>query len=81
MGFGADTNLDNKSSYYDNSMEARGTNSIHDVSVTDANEVVKDMEDIGFTNVTYQITDNLSDSGESLDYGHPNWIWVRCEKS
>jgi SAM-dependent methyltransferase len=81
MGFGADTSLDNKSSYYDNSMDASGTNSAHDVSVTDANEVVKDMEDIGFTNVTYQITDNLSDSGQSLDYGHPNWIWVRCEKS
>ena len=25
-------------------------------------------------------SDTLSDNGEVLDIGHPNWIWVRCVK-
>jgi len=81
MGFGANTDVQNKSAYFDNSYDARGTNSLHDVTVSSEQEIADDLKDIGFVNITSQVTDTLSSENIDLDLGHPAWIWVRCEKT
>jgi SAM-dependent methyltransferase len=84
MGYGENMNLDPlgrpKASYYENAYHAHSTNSEYDVRVTSEQDIIEDMKNIGFTEVETTITDTLSDNGEVLDIGHPNWIWVRCVK-
>lgn len=60
--------------YYDNNYNAENSNGADDVRVTDPNQLISDLESIGFKNVTYQIEEPWADGG------HPNWIYVRCEK-
>jgi ubiquinone/menaquinone biosynthesis C-methylase UbiE len=77
MGYGKDlidVNGRPRSSYFDNSYDAAQTNGEYDVRVQNEEELIKDMEGIGFKNVTIEIRDSWS------DIGHPQWIYVRCEK-
>tara|TARA_R100001443_G_scaffold117054_1_gene139695 strand:+ start:1085 stop:1747 length:663 start_codon:yes stop_codon:yes gene_type:complete len=60
--------------YFDNKYDAQGTNSMFDVRVTSVDEVVKDFESMGFTNVICEIRDSFSDNQ------HPQWIFIRAEK-
>ncbi len=64
----------NPSSYYDNMYEARGTNSAWDVRIDNEEDVLKDLEQIGFVNVTTTVRESYSDGQ------HPMWIYIRCEK-
>jgi SAM-dependent methyltransferase len=64
----------NPHGYYENVYDANGTNGANDVRVTDPNELLTDLQTIGFTNITYRIEKPWEDGG------HPNWIYVRCEK-
>lgn len=76
---GCGTTLDNPnggllSTYFENNYEASGTNSIHDVQIVDPNDLVSDLHDIGFVDVTYEIRPSFSDKI------HENWIYVKCRK-
>ncbi len=77
MGYGP--NLDDsmgrpKSSYYEDSFNATGTNSLHDVRIQKESEVIDDLKKIGFISVETFIRDAFS------DYGHPQWIYVKAKK-
>tara|TARA_Y100000361_G_scaffold153703_1_gene176257 strand:+ start:2339 stop:3034 length:696 start_codon:yes stop_codon:yes gene_type:complete len=63
-----------RSSYFDNEWNAKGTNSTHDVRVQNEEDVVNDLKDIGFINITTKITKSYSDAG------HPQWIYIKCYK-
>lgn len=77
MGFGK--GLDDvlgrpKSSYYEEAVNAGGTNSDHDVRVQSVEEIEKDLVDIGFADIKTVIRPAYS------DIGHPEWIYVNCKK-
>lgn len=78
MGFGPDlmdTHGRPRSSYYDNSYNASGTNADHDVRVQSEDEIKNDLAKIGFVDIETTIASPFS------DFGHPNWIYVKCKKS
>jgi len=60
--------------YYDNSYSAAGSNGSDDVRVTNENDLISDLEKIGFKDITFEIHDSF------LDGGHPSWIYVKCKK-
>jgi len=60
--------------YRDNFYDAHGTNSECDVRITDPNEIIHELRDIGFTNITYTIRPSWDDL-------HAEWIYLRAEKS
>jgi SAM-dependent methyltransferase len=64
----------NPKPYLSNPVETHGSNGTNDVRVTDENELIEDLKSIGFKNITFEIHEPFSDCG------HPNWIYVRCEK-
>lgn len=77
MGYGKDLNDVNgrpRSAYFDNSYDANQTNGEYDVRIQNEEDLIKDLENIGFKNITVTIKDSWS------DIGHPQWIYVRCEK-
>jgi ubiquinone/menaquinone biosynthesis C-methylase UbiE len=59
--------------YFDNYYDATGTNSICDVRITDPNNIIEDLTEIGFKNITYTIR-------PAWDGPHDEWIFVRAEK-
>jgi SAM-dependent methyltransferase len=61
-------------SYYENAYTVENSNGSNDVRVSDPRQLIDDLEAIGFTNVTYRIEQPWADGG------HPNWIYIRCEK-
>lgn len=69
-----DSNGNKLSSYYENSYNASGTNSDHDVQITDPQELVRDLLEIGFKDIEYEIRPSFSDSK------HEKWIYVQCYK-
>lgn len=71
MGFG-DGHY-NTRDYYEDFYDAESTNSGCDVKVSDPAQIVGDLEKIGFTNVTYEIT-------KSFDDFHNEWIFVKAYK-
>lgn len=77
MGYGKDL-IDSlgrpKSAYYDNSYDAKGTNSSHDIRITKESDVIEDLNSIGFINVSTVIKPSFS------DYGHENWIYIKAYK-
>jgi len=76
MGYGSDLNsqLGPRSSYFENVYDAQNTNSIYDVRIQNVEDVIKDLTEIGFTNITTKIRESYSDSG------HPQWIYVKAYK-
>ena len=46
---------ENQAAYFDNVFDATGTNSRHDVRVTDTAEVVSDLEALGFVDVVAEV--------------------------
>lgn len=75
MGFGESNN--GFSTYYENSYDARKTNSGHDVMVTDPQNVVDDLSKIGFKDISYHI--GAAWEGPEIAK-HPNWIFVKATK-
>lgn len=62
------------SNYYENSYNASGTNSDHDVSVIDKNQIINDLLSIGYKDISTTIRPSYSDDQ------HKEWIYVRCFK-
>lgn len=71
MGFG--TAHYNTSDYYDNATYATTTNSGHDVRVTSEDQLVKDLEGIGFKDVQTFVRNAWEDS-------HSQWIFAIARK-
>jgi ubiquinone/menaquinone biosynthesis C-methylase UbiE len=76
MGFGdiSFTGHTRPNNYYDNAYGATGSNGSDDVRVTNENDLISDLEKIGFKDITFEIREPF------LDGGHPNWIYVKCKK-
>lgn len=60
--------------YHENSINAKGTNSLHDVRVDNFRYLEEDLEQIGFKSITHKITDSFDDNQ------HPKWIYVEAFK-
>jgi SAM-dependent methyltransferase len=73
-GIGLESPIGFRVSYFENYYDASGTNSICDVRVQDKNEIIKDLEEIGFININTEIKESYDDSG------HTHWIYVRAYK-
>jgi len=76
MGFGEglESELGPRVSYFENHYDAPGTNSVCDVRVQNVEDIIKDLKEIGFTNITTEVRESYSDSG------HPQWIYVKAYK-
>ena len=73
-GDGLESELGPRVSYFENYYDAKGTNSDCDVRIQSEEEVIKDLESMGFVNITTEVREAYSDSG------HPQWIYVKCYK-
>ena len=73
-GEGLESPLGPRSSYYANTYDAHGTNSHHDVRVHNESDVIEDLTNIGYTNITTEVRESYSDSG------HTHWIYVKAYK-
>ena len=71
MGFGNAKR--NARDYYDNYYEAEGTNSKCDTKVTDPQQLINDLKDIGFKSIIYTIKKSYCDE-------HGEWIFIECKK-
>jgi SAM-dependent methyltransferase len=73
-GHGLESQLGPRVSYFENHYDAPGTNSMCDVRIQSEEEVIKDLESIGFVDIKTEVRESYSDSG------HPQWIYVKCYK-
>ena len=73
MGFGA--NSPHTVGYYENYYEAKGTNRLCDVCVSDPDQIKKDLDELGFKDFKYIIGD--VGPGDC----HPNWIYFSAIKA
>lgn len=71
MGYG--NGHKHTANYYDNIYDATTTNSGYDVKIIDENNLINDLKDIGFKNITYQISKSDFD-------GHEKWIYIEAIK-
>ena len=76
MGYGSglESELGPRVSYFENYYDAPGTNSMCDVRIQSEEEIIKDLESIGFVDIKTEVMESYSDSG------HPQWIYVKCYK-
>lgn len=61
--------------YHEDKTDATQTNSEADVRITDPQDVIADLEKIGFKDVTYKITYSWQDNA------HKFWIWFQTRKA
>ena len=73
-GQGLESPLGPRVSYFENHYTANGTNSACDVRIQSEDEIIKDLESIGFTNIKTEIRESYSDNG------HPQWIYIKAYK-
>ena len=73
-GNGLDSILGPRSSYFENVYDANNTNSAYDVRIQNVEDVIKDLTEIGFENITTEFKQSYSDSG------HPQWIYIKAYK-
>ena len=73
-GDGLESELGPRVSYFENYYDAGGTNSVCDVRIQNEDDVIKDLESIGFVNVKSEVRESYS------DLGHSHWIYVKCYK-
>ncbi|MEH0860079.1 class I SAM-dependent methyltransferase [Halobacteriovorax sp. DPLXC-1] len=77
MGFGPkleDSNGNPLADYYQNTWDAKGTNSDFDVQVRDEKELTEDLEKIGFKIESIKVLPSFS------DIRHESWIYVVASK-
>ena len=67
--------VENQADYHEENTDATATNSDADVRITDPQDVITDLEKIGFKDVTYKITHSWQDNA------HEYWIWFQARKS
>lgn len=72
MGFGPAPGQ-GRAEYYDNHWDAQGTNSAHDVMVTDPAQIQGDLERVGFEGFSHAIR-------PAFDDGHAAWIYVKARR-
>ena len=72
MGFG--TNHKSTRDYYDNFYDADSTNSGCDVRVTNPDDIINELKELGFVNITHHIRHSWNDL-------HDQWIYIRAEKA
>lgn len=72
MGYG--TNCSHFKSYYENGIDAQGTNGACDVYVSNPQELIDDLTKIGYRNIEFTIRPSYDDPG------HPEWIFVKAYK-
>lgn len=70
MGFGG---RPNSVGYYDEALDATGTNGTCDVSITDEQNLIDDLTQVGFVEYDSKIDRVCQDL-------HANWIWVKVRK-
>ena len=75
MGFGPETPTKESVSYNSNYYDASGTNGQMDTRVESPDELKNDLEQVGFNNFKYYITE--TGPGD----GHPNWIFFNAKKN
>jgi ubiquinone/menaquinone biosynthesis C-methylase UbiE len=73
-GEGLESPIGPRVSYFENYYDAPGTNSVCDVRVNNEEEVINDLKEIGFVNITTEVRESYDDSG------HLQWIYVKCYK-
>lgn len=73
MGYG-DTIEPGHSPYIGNFYEAGATNGGHDVQITNEQEVIDDLQNIGYKNITTKIAKSFNDNN------HTHWLYIKCEK-
>jgi len=77
MGYDPDTykitNWVRYHDYYEDYIDAHGTNAMCDTIVSNPDEVIKDLTEIGFKDITYQISQAWSSD-------HQLWIFYKCKK-
>lgn len=73
MGYG-EGRASRRRGYYENFYQAEGTNGHCDVRVSDPSELVKDLTNIGFKNIQYEIRPSFSDER------HRQWIYMKAFK-
>ncbi len=73
-GTGLESPIGSRVSYFENYYEAPGTNSVCDVRVQNEDEVINDLKEIGFTNITTEVKESFDDSG------HLQWIYIKAYK-
>jgi SAM-dependent methyltransferase len=73
-GDGLESSIGPRVSYFENYYNAPGTNSICDVRVQSEDEIISDLMQIGFVNITTEIKNSYSDDG------HTHWIYVKAYK-
>lgn len=73
-GNGLESPLGPRVSYFENHYDAPGTNSICDVRIQNEEEVINDLKEIGFVNITTEVKESYSDSG------HQQWIYIKAYK-
>jgi len=61
-------------SYFENGYDASNSNGSNDVRVSDPQDLINDLTQIGFKDIVYHIEEPWE------DWGHPNWIYVKCYK-
>ena len=68
-------------SYFENKWDVSGTNGAFDVSVDDPVNVVKDLENIGFTNISFEVRQEW-DAGkkEFMDPNKSKWLYFKASK-
>ena len=71
MGYG--DGHSNARNYYENYYDATGTNSGCDVKVDNPEQLIIDLNEIGFVNVQFFISSSYSDS-------HNQWIYIKAHK-
>ena len=71
MGYGP--GHPNAAGYYANVYDAPSTNSAYDTQVTDPQQLIGDLSEIGFKNIETTISSSWSD-------WHRQWIFVKCAK-
>lgn len=74
MGYGGKTNNDAVAEYYENNYNATGTNGFHDISITNEQNLIDDLTQIGFKNYS----SDLRPVGPGDN--HRNWLWFRVQK-
>lgn len=66
--------------YYDEAIDAPGTNGRFDVSVDDANDVIKDLNEIGFGEVSYEVKPEWEANQRQYMSTGTEWIYFRTTK-
>lgn len=75
------TDKPNTVEYFDDTWDADGTNGARDCVVKDVNNVIKDLEDVGFTNINYFIDQAFTSDGlppTSVD--DKEWLFITGQK-